>query len=325
MSNPTILSTDELPAGQRQEWLREVIGREYANVEITPPTDERLFNEMTIHPWGNLRLSSIRSNAITIERLPREPDKISQDAYFAVVLLSGDYSLKQDGREVVLRPGDMTIYDATRPHRIFCPGHFSKLILSVPRSGLKERIVGVEHCSALHIPGDHGAGAVTAAFLTSCAKQAGGLSAAQIAGLSENCLDLLAMALSAARPAAAAASRGRVAALTRIKNFVERNLADPNLDASTIAAGVGMSTRYVNDILSDEDVSLMRYVLGRRLEKCQRDLTSPASAGIQITDIAFRWGFNDLSHFSRSFKEKFGCSPREYKKVTLHLTHRVSK
>jgi AraC family transcriptional regulator, positive regulator of tynA and feaB len=219
----------------------------------------------------------------------------------------------------------MTIYDATRPHRIFCPGRFSKLILSIPRSGLRERIVGVEHCSALRIPGNRGVGAVTAAFLKSCAEQAGDLSAAQIDALSENCLDLLAISLSTVRPAAAAASRGRLAALTRIKHFVERNLADPNLDAATVAAGVGMSTRYVNDILSDEDISLMRYVLGRRLEKCQRDLTSPAGAGILITEVAFRWGFNDLSHFSRSFKEKFGCSPREYKNLTLHLTHRVLK
>lgn len=325
MSNPIILSTEHLPAGQRREWLREVIGREYANVEITPPTFGRLFNEMTIHPWGNLRLSSIRSNAITIERLPREPEKISQDAYFAVVLLSGDYSLQQDGREVVLRPGDMTIYDATRPHRIFCPGRFSKLILSIPRSGLRERIVGVEHCSALRIPGDRGAGAVTAAFLTACAEQAGDLSATQVAALSENCLDLLAISLSTVRPAAAAASRGRPAALARIKSFVERNLADPNLDPEMVATGVGMSTRYINDILSDDDASLMRYVLGRRLEKCRRDLAAPVGTEIQITDVAFRWGFNDLSHFSRSFKEKFGCSPRDYKNLNLDLTYRVSK
>jgi hypothetical protein len=43
------LSTDDHPANQRHDWLREVIGREYANVEITPPTDGQLFNEMMIY------------------------------------------------------------------------------------------------------------------------------------------------------------------------------------------------------------------------------------------------------------------------------------
>ena len=96
------LSTDDLPASQRRDWLREVIGREYANVEITPPADGRLCNEMTIYAWKELRLSSIRSNAITLERSPHEPNQSSHDAYFAVILLSGKYMLEQNGREVFL-------------------------------------------------------------------------------------------------------------------------------------------------------------------------------------------------------------------------------
>src|SRR5208282_100050 len=142
------LSTDDLPANQRRAWLREVIGREYANVEITPPADGRLFNEMTIYPWNELRLSSIRSNAITIERSPNEPARNSRDAYFAVILLSGSYMLEQNGRTVNLRPGDMTIYDATRPHLIICPASFAKLIVSIPRPMLRERAPGVAHCTA---------------------------------------------------------------------------------------------------------------------------------------------------------------------------------
>lgn len=35
--------TDQQPSAQRVEWLKEVIGREYANVEITPPKDMVLF------------------------------------------------------------------------------------------------------------------------------------------------------------------------------------------------------------------------------------------------------------------------------------------
>ncbi|MCJ9728672.1 AraC family transcriptional regulator [Bradyrhizobium sp. PRIMUS42] len=34
-----------------------------------------------------------------------------------------------------------------------------------------------------------------------------------------------------------------------------------------------------------------------------------------MTDVALRWGFNDLSHFSRSFRRRFGMSPREYRNL----------
>ena len=32
-----------------------------------------------------------------------------------------------------------------------------------------------------------------------------------------------------------------------------------------------------------------------------------------IGEIAFAWGFNDLSHFGRVFREHFGMSPRDWR------------
>lgn len=307
------LSTDDLPARERPEWLREVIGREYARVEITPPADGNLFNEMTIYPWQNLRLSAIRSSAICLERLPREPHLVSQDAYFAVVLLSGGYLLEQNGKTVALQPGDMTLYDATLPHRIHCPQHFSKLIVSIPRPMLRDRIAGIEHCTALRIPGNKGIGSVTANFIRTAARQTDQLNAQEFSALADHSLDLLTLALASVRPANFNVSRSRSIALNRVKAFIERHLADPDLDTAKVAGGVGLSPRYINDLFKDEDTSLIRYIWQRRLENCRKDLLDPIHAGHRLSDIAFRWGFNDLSHFSRAFRQRFGCSPTEYR------------
>lgn len=313
MAESLKLSTDDLPPYQRRDWLREVIGREYTNVEITPPTDGRLFNEMTIYPWKELRLSSIRSNAITLERLPREPLLNSHDFFFAVVLLSGAYRLEQNGREVFLNPGDMTIYDATRPHRIDCPEKFEKLIVSIPRPMLRERAAKIEDCLALRVPGDAGMGSITANFIRSSAHHAAELPAREFSNLAEHCIDLLTLALGSPRRADTNASRHRVIAMNRIKNYVEQNLQDPELNTAMVARGVGMSPRYINHIINDGDTSLMRYVWKRRLENCRRELLAHSHAGDRISDIAFRWGFNDLSHFSRSFKQSFCLAPRDYR------------
>ena len=32
-----------------------------------------------------------------------------------------------------------------------------------------------------------------------------------------------------------------------------------------------------------------------------------------ITEVAYRWGFNDSAHFSRLFKASFGMSPTQYR------------
>ncbi|MGO9720167.1 MAG: helix-turn-helix domain-containing protein [Methylocella sp.] len=307
------LSTDDLPANQRRDWLREVIGREYANVEITPPADGRLFNEMTIYSWNELRLSSIRSNAITIERSPHEPAQNSHDAYFAVLLLSGVYTLEQNGRNIILQPGDLTLYDATMPHRIFCPESFAKLIVSIPRPMLRERVPSVEHCTALRIPGHEGIGAITGDFIRSCAGHAGELSLRDFSALSEQCSGFLSLALASVRPAAVPLASNRSILLLRIKDFVERNLRDPGMNTAMVASGVRLSPRYINDIFKEDQTSLMRYVWSRRLENCRKDLLSQSRTGQRVSDIALRWGFNDFSHFSRAFKQSFGHAPRDYR------------
>lgn len=306
-------STSDIPPRERVDWLREVICREYANVEIISPAHADLSQDLTIYPWGNLQLSTIQSSAISLERLSREPHLNRQDAYFAVMLLSGDYLLEQNGREVLLQPGDMTIYDATRPHRIHCPGEFTKLILSIPRTVLKDRIAGIDRCTALRIPSTQGIGCIAANFLRSSAIHADQLQAHEFSSISDHALDLLALAITAVRPLDFNLSRSRSVSLNRIKTFIEQNLRDADLDTGVIARHAGLSARYINHLFEDEGTSLMRYVWKRRLENCRKELQNPVYAGHRLSDIAFRWGFNDTAHFSRAFKQQFGCSPREFR------------
>ncbi len=307
------LSTKDIAPRERADWLREVICREYTHVDITSAAGGNLAQDLVIYHGENLQLSSIQSSAISLERLPNEPHLSRQDAYFAVMLLSGDYLLEQNGREVFLQPGDMTIYDATRPHRINCPGDFSKLILSIPRAVMRDRVAGIDRCTALRIPGTKGIGFVAANFLHSSATHADQLQDHEFSTLSDHALDLLALAITSVRPLDINLSRSRLGSLNGIKTIVEQNLRNAELDASLISRYAGLSTRYINDLFAEEATSLMRYVWTRRLENCGKDLLNPVFADHRISDIAFRWGFNDAAHFSRAFKQQFGCSPREFR------------
>ena len=309
------LSTVDILARERRDWLQEVICQEYTRVKITPPFDGNLFNEMTFYAWQNLRLSAIKSSAITIERLQCEPHKNSQDNYLAVILLSGSYLLEQNGREVFLQPGDMTIYDATRPHRIQSSTGFSKLLLSIPRTLMRDRIAGVEQCTALQVSGKTGVGAVATHFIQSAAIQAENMHLDEFSKLSEHSLDLLTLALTSVRPQHYNLSRSRSISLRLVKDFIERYLADSQLDTVMIAAGTRLSARYINDLFKDENISLMRYVWTRRLEKCRKDISCQSHH--PVSAIAFKWGFNDLSHFSRAFKRHFGICPTALKQEIL--------
>ena len=307
------LSTKNMAPRERYDWLREVICRKYTHVEITSTAHDDLFQDLVIYPCGNLQLSTVQSSAISLRRSSGEPHLNSQDNYFAVMLLSGDYRLEQNGREVFLQPGDMTIYDATRPHRIDCPGEFSKLIFSIPRTVFRDRVAGIDRCTALRIPCSKGIGFVAANFMRTFASHAGQLQGHEFSSLFDHALDFLTLAVTSVRPVDVNLSRSRAASINAIKTFIEKNLRDTKLDTRLIAGHAGLSTRYINNLFEEEGTSLMRYIWKRRLENCRKDIKNPAYAGHRLSEIAFRWGFNDAAHFSRAFKQQFGCSPSEFK------------
>jgi AraC-like DNA-binding protein len=80
-----------------------------------------------------------------------------------------------------------------------------------------------------------------------------------------------------------------------------------------VAAACGMSTRQLTRLFEAEGETVSRVILRRRLERCRLDLLSPTLAHRTIGEIAFGWGFNNLSHFSESFRRAYGCSPRAYR------------
>ena len=307
------LSTGQQPAHLRHDWLQATISQEYTHVAIRASRQAPLFNEMTIYPWQQLRLSVIHSNGITIQRRPGDIANISQDAYFAVILLGGQYQLEQNGREVFLQPGDMALYDATQAHRIHSPGAFSKLIVSIPRALLRGQLAGVEHCTARRITGESGLPAIGAGFVRSVAQHAAGISQQAFNQLAPQALELLAASFAQACPGNIKPGRSRSASLHRVKQYIEAHLHEAVLDMQAIADATGLSSRYITSLFTDVEMSPMRHVWQRRLEKCRQSLLAPAQHHVDIAQIAYQWGFSDQAHFSRSFKQAFGLSPRAYR------------
>jgi AraC-like DNA-binding protein len=154
-------------------------------------------------------------------------------------------------------------------------------------------------------------------FLESLNSQIGQFTPAEMARLSESITHLITLTLGHLQPMDPEHSRSQALTLTRVKVYINDNLGNPAFSAQQVSLATGLSVRYINKLFEQEGVSLMRYVLRRRLERCGRDLLNPVNAATRVSDIAFRWGFNDLSHFSRVFREFYGLAPREWRESQL--------
>jgi acetamidase/formamidase/AraC-like DNA-binding protein len=116
-----------------------------------------------------------------------------------------------------------------------------------------------------------------------------------------------------ATPVADNGTASKAAILNRICQTIERNLDEPDLTPGRIALSEGISERYLQKLFEGSGDNFTHYVRERRLQRAWADLANAADAHRTISEIAYRYGFADSAHFSRTFRQRFGLSPREFR------------
>jgi AraC-like DNA-binding protein len=105
-----------------------------------------------------------------------------------------------------------------------------------------------------------------------------------------------------------------------VVEYIECHLADPELDLKTTATAIGVSNRILQRLFQGHSTRHGRYLLERRLDRARAALGDPSMRRLSVSQIAYQSGFGDLSHFSRRFKERYGCSPAPYRSHCLGQT-----
>ncbi|MGW2913462.1 helix-turn-helix domain-containing protein [Streptomyces asoensis] len=115
-----------------------------------------------------------------------------------------------------------------------------------------------------------------------------------------------------------AASQGEHLVL-RVRDHIDRHLADPGLSPGSVAAAHHISVRYLHRLFEGEGVTVSRLIQQRRLERCARELRRAAASAPPVSAVAQRWGFANPAHFSRVFRAAYGLSPREWREARDEL------
>ncbi len=104
---------------------------------------------------------------------------------------------------------------------------------------------------------------------------------------------------------------GRIRAML---TYVEENFADElTVDAIARSASISNSVclRCFHQVLG---MTPIQYVKQFRLEKAAQQLNGSKCS---VKEIALACGFNDVSYFTKSFREKMGVTPKEYRRLNV--------
>jgi AraC-like DNA-binding protein len=98
-----------------------------------------------------------------------------------------------------------------------------------------------------------------------------------------------------------------------VQKVIDESLSQPGLSPLGLANRLNISVRHLYRLFEAQDDSVCRYIQRARLKRSADDLANPFLRGESITAIAYKWGFTDSAHFSRSFKKQFEVSPKEFR------------
>ena len=187
------------------------------------------------------------------------------------------------------------------------PVHHSSLL--IPRAVLSPLVAGGRLTGPVVIPARSPLGTLVEAAFGAVNAQAPFLSPALGDAVLQNVSRLVALACGASEEGRWSGSDAlRLARLEAAKRHIEQHLAEPDLTPAHTAAALGISVRTLHLAFEPTGTSFAEHVTRRRLQECRAALERP-TATRSITDVAFAWGFSNLTTFYRAFRREFGMAP----------------
>lgn len=244
----------------------------------------------------------------------RTPAHIAESAseYLKLTLLqSGSGLLRQDGREVLIHPGDIVLYDTSRPYVLEFTVDVSAIVVMFPHALLGMDRRGLSALTAIVLAKGSFARSV-ALFLRGLPSALDSLDAPTAARLTHNTVDLI-QTMVRYELSSAASEDPNAELMLRIDDYINSHLDVHGLTPSMVAAANYISTRHLHELFHRRGLTVSRVVRERQLEHARRDLMDPMRRNESIGAIAKAWGFSDATRFSKSFREYVGMPPRAFR------------
>ncbi|MEI9852557.1 MAG: helix-turn-helix domain-containing protein [Sphingomonas sp.] len=302
------------PGGTTTHYTSNMHG-ERTHVEVYTRVPDYSFRTFEM---GRMGLIAMRCGAMSIRREAADIRARPNPMSTFILQVEGRSAFSHYGNQIELEEGDFTLCNNSTQYDLRLEGPSELIMFRVPTPMVYNHIPSPDILCGRRLARDESLASTAAAMARDlAAKDPSRLQAETGERAGRHLLDVLAssyMSLFDDRNSASAVMSLR---FWKVKVFIEEHLRDPELSPSFIARHLRLSDRYLRMIFAVSDACPSAYILGRRLDECAAQLRDPRWRHCSITNIAFSWGFNSGAHFSRRFRERFACSPRDYRNRNL--------
>lgn len=311
-------TTANIPSNQRARFVQSIADDCYGSFFHWEPTNSDSFSlNMAVRHFGDVMIARHQSEDFTQVNQGQAARWLKR-RYVVHAAVNSSQTIVFDGKPVVLNSGDFTLLDTSRRCVREQMGPAETIAFAVPEDLLRRRVPNVDDLIGQTFSSNDSLCSAAAAILRSTS-ELGDFCSSETVGkrMTNTLLDLLGILAESRVGTSKGGSKHRAVRAAAARRYVEDHLADPDLSVTTVAEALEVSTRYLHMIFAREEQSLLDYIRSARLAACSAQLLSPASHDRSISEIAYSWGFNDLSHFCRLFRSVYGMSARDYRKKRI--------
>ena len=305
------ITTKGIDRAARSRHWHDTIARAYFPLDLAFRRPEAFDGEITNWSLGQVSLSRLTSDALIYRRLPRHFREPGPEEFLVTLPARAEVRFAQGGKEVRANPGAFFIERSHEPYEFSHAEAADLWVMKLSSAMLAGRVRAPDRFCSLEFDATNGASGLFCDMLSLIPGRYDTMTEETRATVGRQLVDLLALAVQTDdRVLTSGVTSVRAAHLARIEGFVRRNLHRADLGPDDVAAGCGISVRYLHQLLRDTNMTLGQWMRDTRLAAAQEDLRNPAD-GRPIGEIAWARGFPDQAQFSRAFRARFGMSPKE--------------
>lgn len=302
-------STDGVARDKRLDFWNNTLRKSIFELEFEARHPE-FSAELRQHSVGPLRLSRLAiSTGHTVTRSAAAIARSSVSRFNLNYVQRGELTCNQHRRTSTLRAGDCVLLDSRELYSVTSTEETRHVSLHFPIEWLKRWLPNPENVVGRPIRRGMPWSEVLAASLRDAH-----LFADAPQGLSSVCADQLGGAVALAfGPVQSANSTSCQKLYRRLRQTMEDLAHDPELEAKDVANALSISPRYLYKVLARENTTYSRELVRIRLDRAAQMLRDRRFDNIPVAEIAWRSGFRDPSHFSKRFRQSFGCPPGSFR------------
>ncbi len=258
--------------------------------------------------FGEVVLTAYRCLAQTFDRSRSRIGRDGVDHYTLQFCLSGRHGSRDGAGDGEAGPGDLIIADLAQPHAT-ATSDFDSLNLTVPRRLLAPLLHAPDAQCLRLISGSAPLVGLFRNHLIGLFAAAPAINVEEAEALVPPTLALAAAVLNMDAPQNALQVVDPLLT-AQIHRLISDRAADPAITAESVAEWFGISRRKLYYLMEPHG-GFTACVRERRLHLAHAMLRDPLQSGKSVAEIAERCGFAWRTNFARSFRARFGVTPRE--------------